>query len=100
MQESGFLPAMIAPMAASLIEPIASSFIQHVGSSLINVITGKKVMRAGKGQKDGLLLLLALSLMMKVLGKGIRRARRRYNNIDHMNKSFSRVPSFKQYQDY
>ena len=43
-QESGFLPAVMAPMAASLIAPVASSLIQPVVSSLINV--GKSVTRA------------------------------------------------------
>ena len=40
--KSGFLPAVMAPMAASLIAPVASSLIQL--SSLINV--GKSVTRA------------------------------------------------------
>ena len=40
-QQGGFLPAMMAPMAASLIESMTSSLIQPVASSLINSITGK-----------------------------------------------------------
>ena len=47
--------------------PMASSLIQPVASSLINAI-------AGKGQEYGFLPLLALSLMKKVLGNGVRRA--------------------------
>ena len=46
----GFLPAMIAPIAASLIAPMVSPLIQTVASSLINAVTAKGVMRAGKGQ--------------------------------------------------
>ena len=40
-QEGGFLPAMMAPMAASLIAPMAFSLIQPIASSFINSITGK-----------------------------------------------------------
>ena len=72
-QEGGFLRAMIKTMAASLIQPVASS--------LINSITGK-------GQERGFLPLLALSLMIKVLEKGVRRAGRRYNNMDHIDGNF------------
>ena len=43
---------------------------------------------AGKGQEDGFLPLFALRLMMKVLGKGVRRARGRYNNTDYIDISF------------
>ena len=57
----------MGPMAARLIVPMASSLIQPVASSLINAI-------AGKGQEYGFLPLLALSLMKKVLGNGVRRA--------------------------
>ena len=60
---------MIAPMAASLIAPMASSLMHPVASSLI-----KGVMRARKGQQAGFLPSLTLSLMMKVLGKQVRRA--------------------------
>ena len=59
---------MIVPMAASLVAPMAPSLIKSVACSLINVITGKGVVRA-EGQEGGFLLLLALPLMMKVLGK-------------------------------
>ena len=48
---------MIAPMTAS------------VASSLINATTGK-------GQEGGFLLLLALPLIMKVIGKRVRRVGR------------------------
>ena len=58
---------MVAPMAASLIAPRVSSLIQPVASWLINAITWK-------GQEGGYLPLLALPLMMKVLGKWVRRA--------------------------
>ena len=37
-QEGGFLPAMMAPMAASLIAPMAFSLIQPIA---IDSITGK-----------------------------------------------------------
>ena len=70
-EEGRFLPAIMTPMAASLIAPMASSLIQPIASSLINSITGK-----GKGGR--FLPVLPLPLMMKVLGKGIRRARRGY----------------------
>ena len=74
--EGGFLPAMMGPMTTSLMAVIAYSLTQHVASSLINSITGKR-------QEGGFLPLLALPLMMKVLGKGVRRAGRGY-----MNKNF------------
>ena len=45
-------------------------------------------MRTGKGQGDGFVLLLALSLIMKVLGKEVTRARTGYNNTDYMDKHF------------
>ena len=84
-KEGAFLGAIIAPMDASLIALMTSSLIQPVGSSLINAITGKGVMRAGKGQEACFLLLLVLPLMMKIMGKGITRAGKRYNNIGHMD---------------
>ena len=40
-QQGGFLPAMMAPMAASLIALMNSSLIQPIASLLINSITGK-----------------------------------------------------------
>ena len=61
---------MMAPMGASLIAPMASSLIQPIASSL-NSITGK-------GQEGRFLSFLALPLTMKVFGKRIRRAGRRY----------------------
>ena len=76
-QDGEFIGAMMAPFAASLIAPVASL--------LINLITGKWPTRARKGQEDGILQLLALPLMMKVLGKGVRRAGKGYNNT---NKNF------------
>ena len=97
-QEGGFLGTRITPMVASLITPTASSLIQPVASSLINTITGKEVMREGKRKEGGFLLSLAFTLLMKVLGKGVRRAVRGYNNMDHMDKNFT--PSFKQYFNY
>ena len=59
---------MVALMTVSLIATMTSS--------LINYITGK-------GQEGGFLTLLALPLMTKVLGEGVRRAGRGY-----MNKKF------------
>ena len=61
-------------MPASLIAPMASSLMHPVASSLINAITEKGVMRARKRQEAGFLPSLTLSLMMKVLGKRVRRA--------------------------
>ena len=66
---------MIAPMAASLIALMAFSLMQPLASSLINVITGK-------GQEGGFVPLLALTLMIKVLRKGVTRAGRGYNKMD------------------
>ena len=73
---------MIAPLALSVIAPLASSVIQPVVSSLINVISGKRVTRAGNGQEGEILSVLALPLIMKVLGKGVTTAGKRYKNID------------------
>ena len=75
---------MMAPMAASLIASMVSSLIEPVASSLINAITGKGVMRAGKRQEGGILLLLALLLMMKLRGYNNRKG---YNNMNHMDKN-------------
>ena len=67
-QEDAVLGAMMAPMAASLTAPTATSLILPVASSVINTITGKGVIKAGKGQKSGSLpLLLALHLMVKAM---------------------------------
>ena len=79
-QEGGFLGAMIAPTTSSL--------MQLVVSSLVNAVTGKGVMRAEKEQEGGLLWLLALSLMMKVLGKEVTRSGKRYNNMKQWIKNF------------
>ena len=67
---------MMAAMVTSLIAPMASSLIQPIASSLVNSITRK-------GQEGRFLPLLALLLMLKVLGKGVRREGRGY-----MNKNF------------
>ena len=80
-QEGGFLDAIMEPMTASLIAPVASSLMQPVTFSLINAITGEE-------QDGGFLSLLALPLMIKVLGKGVTRAGRGYDNMDHMDKYF------------
>ena len=80
-QGGGFLGAMVEAMAASLKGPMACSLIQPVASKLINAISGK-------GEEDRFLLLLALLLMTKVVGKlamragkGIRRAGKVYINM-------------------
>ena len=65
---------MVASMTASLVAPMASSLIQPADSSLINGIFGK-------GQKGVFLPLLPLPLMMKGLGKSVRTAGERYNNM-------------------
>ena len=87
ISKSEFVDALMAPVAASLIELMASSLIQTMAFSLIISISGKRVMKAGKEKEHGILLLLALPLMMKVLGKGVTRARKGYNNRDHTDKS-------------
>ena len=75
-------------MTASLIQPVAFPVMQPVASSLINAITGKGVMRAGKGQKGGFFPLLTLPLIMKVLGKGVTRTGRGYNIINQKDRNF------------
>ena len=62
-QKDGYFGAMMAPMTASLTAPMASSLKQPVASSVINSIFRK-------GLKGG----LALPLMMKVFGKGVKGA--------------------------
>ena len=37
---------------------------------------------------------------MKILGKGVTKGRRGYNNMDHTDNIFSYAPSFKWYWDY
>ena len=76
-QESINLSAMMLPLAASMKTPIACSLIQPVTSSLINAITGRRVRKTGQGHEGGFLPLLALPLMMKVLGNGVKREGKR-----------------------
>ena len=45
-------------------------------------------MKKVKRQEGRILPFLALSLLMEVLGKGVTRARRAYNNMYHMDKNF------------
>ena len=61
---------------------MASLLMQSVASSVINAITGKGVMRAGKGQEGEILPLLAAPLILKaIIGRG-------YNKMDRMDKYF------------
>ena len=76
-QEGGFLGAMMVPMAASSIEPMTFPLIQLVAFSLRNSISGKDVMRAGKGQEGEFLPSSALPLMMKSSGKRSQKSRYR-----------------------
>ena len=71
----------MTPVAASLIAPMTFPLMQPVASSLTNAITEKR-------QEGGFLPLLALPLMIKVLGKGVRSAGKEYNNMDKMDKTF------------
>ena len=59
--------------------------MQPVTSLLTNAISGKGVVRAGKEQKGGILLLLALPLTMKAFGKRVKRVRKGYNNMSQMD---------------
>ena len=78
-QEGGFLPAMMAPMPASLIALMNSSLIEPIATSIIAFRASSIIaFRDGKGQEGRFLPFLALPLMMKVLGKGVRRAGRGY----------------------
>lgn len=67
---------------------MASSLIKSVASLFINVLSGKEVMRTAKRQKLGFPALLPSSVTMKVPGKGVTRAGKWYNDIDHMNRKF------------
>ena len=90
-----FLVLMKTPIVtASIITPMTFSLIQPVATSLINAISGKGVMRAGKEKEPAFLLFLVLFLMMKVLGKAVRKSGRGYNNMSRMDNLFS-APSFK-----
>ena len=60
---------MVTPMSFSLRAPMASSLLKPAVSSLIYTITGKGIMRAGKGQEGRFLQLLAIPLTTKVLKK-------------------------------
>ena len=81
-------------ITASIITPMTFSLTQPVATSLINAISGKGVMRAGKEKEPAFLLFLVLFLMMKVLGKAVRKSGRGYNNMSRMDNLFS-APSFK-----
>ena len=80
-QEGGFLGPVLAPMTALVI----FSLIKPVAPLLINAITGKWVRGAGKRQEGKILSLLTLPLMIKILGKGVRRAGRGNNNINEIS---------------
>ena len=43
-QESGFLPAWLAPLAASLLKPVISSVLKS--------ISGRRIKKAGRGYID------------------------------------------------
>ena len=75
-------------MTAPFILPIAFWLIRSVDSSLITAITRKEVMRAGKRLESAFIPLLALSLMIKILRGGFKRAGRWHNNREHMDKIF------------
>ena len=62
--------------------------MQYVAFSLIIALSRKWVVRAGKGRVGGFLPLLALPVMMKFLGKGIKKSARVDNKKDHMDKNF------------
>ena len=67
-----------------MMEPVAASLIEPRASSLINALTGKGAMRVEKEQEGGFFTLLPLSLMIKLLGKRITRAGRKYSKMDHV----------------
>ena len=72
-QKGRFLGSMMVPMAASLIRCIVFSVIWPMASLLMNAISGKRVIKAGKGQWDEILLLIALALMIKAMyGKRVK----------------------------
>ena len=71
-----------------MMTPMAVSLIATMASSLINVMPGKGVKRAGRGQVFVIFPLLAMSLIMKVVGKGVTRADKGYNNLDYMDNFF------------
>ena len=79
-QEGGFLEAMMALMVASLMATMASSLIQLVASSLANVITGKGVIREGKGQEGGFFPFISIVFNDESYD------RKRYNKMDHIDK--------------
>ena len=69
-QEGGFLPALMAPMAASLIALMASSLMQPIASSLINSTTGK-------GQEGGFLCIVSTTFNDESVGKRSYKSRKR-----------------------
>ena len=71
-----------------------------MASSFINAISEKGVMKAREATESGFLLLLGLLLMMKVLGKIVTRAVKRYYKMDYMDKNFWFSSILKQYQEY
>lgn len=80
--------AMMAPVVDWLIAAMGSSLMQHVVSSFIHSVTGKGVIRTGKQQEAGYLLLLPFPLMMKILGKRVTRTGKGCTNMDHMGRKF------------
>ena len=44
IQEGGFFPALLSPLAASLVQPVISSVVKD--------ISGREVRRAGRGYMD------------------------------------------------
>ena len=86
--EGGLLGVMMLTLAAWLIPSMPFSLIKPVVPSLINAITGKGVMRAGKGLECRFLPVSTFSLNFGLLRKRATRSRRWYSNIDHMGKIF------------
>ena len=86
---------MVVPMSALFVALMASSLMQPVVSSLINVLTRKRVLRAGVGQQGRFLPLLALPLLMKVLGKGVTRAGKGYDYMELFQIGFWKIEVMK-----
>ena len=112
-QESGFLGAIMAPMAPALVQSLISSLVKCITERkvrrtgkgqeggildltvlLVKALHGKDVTRGGSGQNGGIFPLLAFPFMLRATSrKGAKRAVRGHNNMDHTDHALS----FKQY---
>ena len=79
---------MMAHLSALLIPPSGLFIDVTCGFFIDKSYNWKNIHKSREGQEGGILPFLALSLLMKVLGKGVAKAGIGYNNMDQMDNNF------------